>query len=69
MYWPTRSSSVALQGLDALLADLAGVASVELLAGLEHDLAGIGVDQVDGGLEALQPLGVERHAPTAPSRS
>ena len=36
-----------LEGLDALLGELAGGAGGQLLAGLEHDLAGVGVDQVD----------------------
>ena len=48
MYWPTRSSSGALQRLEALLGELAGAARGQLLAGLDHDLAGVGVDQVDG---------------------
>ncbi|GJE72800.1 hypothetical protein CHKEEEPN_4361 [Methylorubrum podarium] len=55
-----------LEELGALLADEAGVAGVELLAGFQHHLAGIGVDEIDRGLEALQALGVERHAPIRP---
>ena len=52
-----------LQELHAALADLAGVAGVELLAGFEDDFARIRVDEIDGGLEALQTIGIERHAP------
>ena len=54
MYWPTSSSSVARSALSALLGELAGGAGGELLAGLDHDLAGLGVDQVLGRLDALQ---------------
>ena len=35
----------------------------QLLAGFDNDFAGVGVDQVGGGLGALQRLGVERNAP------
>ena len=51
------------QVLEALLGQLAGGAGGQLLAGLEHDLAALGVDQVCGRLEALHALGIERHGP------
>ena len=62
-YWPTRSSSLWREVLEPLLGKLAGAAHRQLLAGLEHDLAGLGVDEVDVRLEALHALGVERDAP------
>ena len=48
MYWPYEILVGRAQGLEALLGELARVRGGELLAGLEHDLAGIGVDEVDG---------------------
>ena len=47
MYWPIQVLVGGAQRLDALLGELPRGADGELLAGLEHDLAGIGVDQVD----------------------
>jgi hypothetical protein len=35
----------------------------ELLARLHHHLAGVGVDQIVDGLVALEPVGIEGHAP------
>jgi hypothetical protein len=35
----------------------------ELLAGLEHDLAAVGVDQIVDRLVAAEAVGIERHAP------
>src|SRR5207248_2224921 len=35
----------------------------ELLAGLEHDLAAVGVDQIVDRLVATEAVGIERHAP------
>ena len=51
------------QVLEALLRELARLAHGELLAGLDHDFTGVGVDQVIDRLVAAQPVGVERHAP------
>ena len=51
------------QRLEALLGELARLAHGELLAGLEHDLAGVGVDQIVDRLVAAQAVGIERHAP------
>ena len=51
------------QRLDALVGELARGARGQLAAGLDHDFARVGVDEIDGRLEALHPLGVERHAP------
>ena len=51
------------QRLEALFGELPGLAHGELLAGLEHHLAGIGVDQIVDRLIAAQPVGIERHAP------
>ena len=41
------------QGRDVLLVELAGDTGGEALARLEHDFAGIGVDQIRGPLETL----------------
>ena len=51
------------QGLEAFFGELPGLAHGELLAGLEHHLAGIGVDQIVDRLIAAQPVGIEGHAP------
>ena len=51
------------QRLEALLGELARLAHGELLAGLEHHLAGVGIDQIVDRLVAAQPVGVERHPP------
>ena len=51
------------QVLEALLGELARLAHAELLAGLHHHAAGVGVDQIVDRLVALQPVGIERHAP------
>jgi hypothetical protein len=61
-YMPYRSSSVA-QRLDALLGQLLGGTRGQLLAGLDDNLAAVGIDHVGGRLHALQRLGGERHAP------
>ncbi len=52
-----------LQEVDAALGDLPGIAGVELLAGLEHDFAGLGIDEIDRSLEVLEALGIVGHAP------
>ena len=54
------------QRLQALLGQLPGGAHGQLPAGLDRHFAGVGVDEVDGGLDALHALGVERHAPRRP---
>ncbi len=51
------------QRLEALLGELARLTHGQLLAGLEHDLAGVGVDEIVDGLVAPEAVGVERHAP------
>ena len=51
------------QMLEALLGELTGLAHAQLLAGLHHHRAGIGVDQIVDRLVALEPVGIERHAP------
>ena len=51
------------QGLEALLGELARLTHGELLAGLDHDTAGVGIDEIVDRLVALQPVGIERHAP------
>ena len=51
------------QRLEPLLGELPRLAHGELLAGFEHDLAGVGVDQIVDRLVAAQPVGIERHAP------
>ena len=53
------------QRLQTLLGQLPCGAHGQFPAGLDRDLAGVGVDEVDGGLDAPHALGVERHAPTA----
>ena len=53
------------QRLQPLLRELARRAHGQFLAGLDHDRAGVGVDNVGGGLDPPHPLGVERHAPAA----
>ena len=52
-----------LDRLEALFAKLLGLAGGDLLAGLDDDLAGLGIDQVADGLEAAETLDVERDAP------
>ncbi len=51
------------QRLEALFLQLAGGAHGQLLAGLEHHLAAVGVDQVARGGVAAETVGRERHAP------
>ncbi len=51
------------QRLEALFLQLARGANGKLLAGLQHDPAAVGIDQiVDGGV-AAETVGIERHAP------
>ena len=47
------------QGFQALLGKLAGRTHRQLAASLDCDLSGVGVDQVDGGLQAFRPLGIK----------
>ena len=49
--------------LDAVLGDLAGKARRDLGAGLDHDLLGLGVDEIDRRLLAAIALRVEGRAP------
>ena len=51
------------QRLQALLGQLPGGAHSQLPAGLDRHLAGVGVDEIDGSLDALHALGFVRHAP------
>ena len=51
------------QRFEPLFGELARLAHGKLLAGFEHDFAGVGIDQVGDGLIAAQPVGIERHAP------
>ena len=51
------------QRLEALLGELARLAHGQLLAGLEHDLVGVGVDEIVDRLVATQAVRIERHAP------
>ena len=51
------------QILEALLGELARGAHGQLLARFENDFAGLRVDQIDGRLEALHALRIERHGP------
>ena len=51
------------QRLQALLGQLAGGAHGQLPAGLDGHFARVGVDEVDGSLDALHALGFVRHAP------
>jgi hypothetical protein len=43
---------------------LARLAHGEFFAGLQHDPAGIGVDEIVDRLVAAETVGIERHAPT-----
>ncbi len=57
---------ILVHGLDefhAALGERAGGAGRQLLAGFDDHVAGVGVDNVDGRLDALQALGVEGQAP------
>ena len=56
------------QLLQALVGELLGEARGDLAAGLDRDLAGLGVDQVAGRLDAAQAIGTERHAPAVLGR-
>ncbi len=51
------------QRAQALFGELARLANGKLLAGLQHHLAGIGIDQIVDGLVAAETVGIERHAP------
>ena len=51
------------QRLEPLLGELARLTHGELLACLDNSAAGVGIDQVVDRLVALQPVGIERHAP------
>ena len=51
------------QRLEALFGELARLTHGELLAGLDHNAAGVGIDEIVDRLVALQPVGIERHAP------
>ena len=52
-----------LDRLETLFAKRPGLAGGDLLAGLDNDFAGVGVDQVADSLEAAETLDVERNAP------
>ena len=52
-----------LDGLEALVGELLGLAGGDLLALLDDDFAGVGVDQVADGLEAAEAIDAERDAP------
>ena len=47
----------------ALFGELARLAHRNLAAGLDHDLAAVGVDEIIDRLVAAQPIGVEGHPP------
>ena len=51
------------QRLKPLLGELTGLAHGELVACLDNGAAGVGVDQVVDRFVALQPVGIEGHAP------
>ena len=51
------------QLLQAFVGELLGETRGDLAAGLDGDLAGLGVDQIAGRLDAAQTVGPERHAP------
>ena len=51
------------QRLQPLLGELAGLTHGDLLAGLDHDAAGVGVNEIVDRLVALEPVAIERHAP------
>ena len=63
MYWPVRSSSEARSARRPLSTSWRAERAVSFLPASTHDLAGVGVDQVDRRLEALHPVGVERNPP------
>ncbi len=52
-----------LDGLQTLVGKLARLARGDLLAGLHHDLAGVGVHQVVDGLQPAEALDIVRNAP------
>ena len=52
-----------LDRLEALVGELLGLARGDLLAALDHDFAGVGVDQVGHRLEAAEAVDGERDAP------
>ena len=52
-----------LQSLEALFGELLEQARGQLLAALDHDFAGVGVDHVGDGLLALQRVRMEGNAP------
>ena len=52
------------QLLQALVGELLGETRGDLAAGLDRDLAGLGVDQIAGRLDAAHAIGTERHAPS-----
>jgi hypothetical protein len=53
------------QFLDAVLGDLTGEARRDLLAGLDDDLLGLGIDEIDRRLLATVTLRIERRAPAS----
>ncbi len=57
MKWPIQILVGELERLQPLLRQRARLARGELLAGLDHDLAGLGVDQIVPRLEAVHALG------------
>ncbi len=50
--------------LGAFRRDLVGQAGCHLASGLDHDLAGLGVNEIARGLHAAEALRLERHLPT-----
>ncbi len=56
------------QLLEPLVGELLGEPCGHLAAGLDGDLAGLGVDQVAGRLDAAHAIGAERHAPSVLGR-
>ena len=52
------------KGLEPLFRELARLSHGELFAGLDHYLAGVGVDQIVDRLITLEAVGIEGHAPT-----
>ena len=58
-----------LDRLEALFGKLLGLAGGDLLALLDDDFAGVGVDQVADGLEAAEAVDVERNAPVVARRA
>ncbi len=52
----------------ALIGELLGEPRRHLAAGLDRDLAGLGVDQIAGRLDPAQAVGPERHAPAVLGR-